>query len=404
MTSGVIRAVATSGAMIAFCAALHSQDLPQRVILNLTDSPSTSMAITWRTQGSYADTKVEYAVATPGPTFDKSAQTSTAQSNTLDLGIGRRWYQSSARLTGLSPSTEYAYRVGHDSVWSEWNQFRTASNEPAPFSFVYMGDPQDDIREHVSRAFRQAFKGASDARFWLFTGDLTSDPDDDLWQEWFEAAGFIPRMVPMMLTPGNHDHASLRINGKKERTRELPLWRAQFTLPENGVPGLEELSYVVDYQGVRFLMLYSSNALKEQAEWVDRVLADNPNRWTVAAFHHPFYSSGRSRDERSTRDAFQAVFEQRGVDLVLQGHDHTYARSKKLLGGRVVGESERGIVYVVSSCGPKNYVLQPLYKDLMATMGENQQLYQVIAVEGNRLKFTSMTMAGTVFDSFELRK
>jgi hypothetical protein len=151
-------------------------------------------------------------------------------------------------------------------------------------------------------------------------------------------------------------------------------------------------------------MISSSNDLPEQAQWVETALANNPNRWTVAAFHHPFYSSGRNRDGRTTRDAFQDLFERYGVDLVLQGHDHTYARSKKLMGGKIVGEDEKGIVYVVSSCGPKNYVLQPLYKDLMASMGENQQLYQVISVEGNTLQFKAVTAVGTVFDSFELRK
>ena len=252
--------------------------------------------------------------------------------------------------------------------------------------------------------FRQAFAGAGGASFWLFTGDLTDDPDDGLWQEWFDAAGFIPRMIPSIMSPGNHDHASVTVDGKKERTQELPLWRPQFTLPENGVAGLEELSYVVDYQGVRFLMLNSNDELERQAAWADSVLARNPNHWTVAAFHHPFYSSGRTRDGKTTRVAFQEVFERRGVDLVLQGHDHTYARSKKLLGGKVVGARDRGIVYVVSSCGPKTYVLQPLYRELMATMGENQQLYQVVSVANNTLQYKAMTAIGTLFDAFELTK
>jgi 3',5'-cyclic AMP phosphodiesterase CpdA len=151
-------------------------------------------------------------------------------------------------------------------------------------------------------------------------------------------------------------------------------------------------------------MLYSSGELEKQAVGVDQVLAENPNRWTVAAFHHPFYSAGRNRDERSTRDAFQEVFERRGIDLVLQGHDHAYSRSKKLLGGKVVGDDERGIVYVVSSCGPKHYVLQPLYRDVMATMRENLQLYQLITVNGNTLQYTAVTIGGNVVDTFELRK
>ncbi len=384
--------------------AAKGQDIPCRIILNLTDYPATSMAVTWRTMESYPDASVQVAEATSGPAFQKAASAIPGTSAPLELKKGEQVTQSSAVMNGLKPNTVYAYRVGHDSVWSEWNQFRTAYDSEQPFSFVFLGDPQDDLREHVSRVFRQAFAGAAGASFWLFTGDMTNSPDDRLWEEWFDAAGFIPRMMPMIMVPGNHDHAAVMKNGKREWTHELPLWRPMFTLPENGVAGMEELSYTLDYQAVRFVMLNSNNELERQARWVDSVLASNPNRWTVAAFHHPFYSSGRGRDAQTTRDAFQEVFERRGVDLVLQGHDHTYSRSKKLLGGKVVGENERGIVYVVSSCGPKSYPLQPLHKDLMATMAEGQQLYQVITLERNTLHYKAMTAMGAVLDAFELAK
>lgn len=384
--------------------ALAGGDVPQRVILNLTASPATSIAVTWRTAEQH-DAAVEYANATPGPLFEKATRRVGALSTQLPGKDTIVYTQSSAVLTGLTPKTTYIYRVGHDSVWSEWNQFTTASAEADAFSFVFFGDPQDDLLEHVSRSFREAFRHAGDASFWVFSGDMTSDPEEKLWEEWFGAAGFIPRMMPMIMVPGNHDHASVRKpNGKKERTKELPLWRPQFTLPENGVAGLEETSYFVDYQGVRFLMLNGNTMLKEQTVWVDSVLTENPNRWTVAVFHQPFYSSGRNRDERDTRDAFLEVFERRGVDLVLQGHDHTYARSRKLLGGVPVSPDAKGIVYVVSSCGPKNYVLQPLYKDLMEKMAENLQLFQVIRVDGETLTYRALTVDGAVYDSFELHK
>ena len=404
MTSTVRCSIAVLSLAGMLLDAARAQDIPSRIILNLTDHPATSMAVTWRTLQGYPDAAVQLAEATTGSAFAKAVTKTPAVSASLDLRKGRRAVQSSAVLRGLRPNTVYAYRVGHDSVWSEWNQFRTAHDSASAFSFVFFGDPQEELREHVSRVFRQAFAGAGGASFWLFTGDLTDDPDDGLWQEWFDAAGFIPRMIPSIMSPGNHDHASVTVDGKKERTQELPLWRPQFTLPENGVAGLEELSYVVDYQGVRFLMLNSNDELERQAAWADSVLARNPNHWTVAAFHHPFYSSGRTRDGKTTRVAFQEVFERRGVDLVLQGHDHTYARSKKLLGGKVVGDRDRGIVYVVSSCGPKTYVLQPLYRELMATMGENQQLYQVVSVANNTLQYNAMTAIGTLFDAFELTK
>ncbi len=404
MNTSIRRGTLLCSMAVAVIFPVPGQDVPERIILNLTETPAASMAVTWRTALNYLDASAEISESTPGPTNAALSRKFAATSTSLELPGGKRWVQSAVILDGLKPNTRYAYRVGHDSVWSEWNQFGTARGSSAPFTFVYLGDPQSDIRKHVSRVFREAYREAGHASFWLFTGDLTTEPEDGLWQEWFDAAGFIPRMVPMIMAPGNHDHGSALVDGKKVRTERLPLWHPQFTLPENGVPGMEELSYYVDYQGVRILMLNSNNRLKEQAEWLDTLLSANPNRWTIAAFHHPLYSSGRNRDDRSTRDAFQAVFERHGVDLVLQGHDHSYARSRKLMGGRAVGNEEKGIVYVVSSCGPKTYPLQMLYRDLMAAMGEGQQLFQVITVEGNTLQFKAVTAGGTTFDSFELKK
>jgi acid phosphatase type 7 len=379
-------------------------EIPERIILNLTDRPATSIAVTWRTNSLWPNSGLMVAGATDGPAFRKLARSVQARSEKADVGKGRVVYYYSAIIDSLTPGTTYVYRVGHDSIWSEWNQFRSAVAAESPFTFVFFGDPQDDIREFVSRPFREAFRMIPDARFWLFTGDLTTDPEDKLWDEWFDASGFIQRMMPSIMVPGNHDHESIRVNGKKERTEKLPLWRPQFTLPENGPSGLEETAYSIDYQGTRFIMVNSNDHLAEQAAWMEKLLAENPNRWTIVAFHHPVYSMGRTRDGRDTREAFLPLFDRYHVDLVLEGHDHTYARSYKLREGKVVPDTERGTVYLLSVSGPKAYPLNPLYGDLMVKIAEGVQLFQALSVSDSVLKCTTYTAAGVVFDSFEIRK
>jgi acid phosphatase type 7 len=396
--------VASVFAVDGFAGLPEEGTYPSRIMLNLTARPAQSIAVTWRTLVPNKANEVEYAPATANATFADSTSKVGARTEIIQPEKAPVAYYHSAIIEGLKPATAYVYRVGHDSIWSEWNQFTTADDKPSPFTFVYFGDPQDDIREFVSRPFREAFRSVPGARFWLFTGDLTTNPDDRLWDEWFQAAGFINALIPSIMAPGNHDHESIKVNGKRERTNKLPLWRTFFTLPENGVGGLEETSYFVDYQGVRIVMLNSNQRLTEQAVWLDSLLSHNTQQWTLLAFHHPLYSTGRSRDGRETRDALLSIIDKYHVDLVLQGHDHTYGRSHKLVTGSVVPDSAKGTVYVVSSSGPKNYVLQTLYKDLMAKLGENIQLYQVISVNGDTLQMTAMTAAGTVYDSFQLRK
>jgi hypothetical protein len=386
---------------------------PQRIILNLTDKPATSIAITWRSIAESSAPMVEFAESTDGSRFEKSSKKGPASSIRFEADKQITVFQYSAVLDGLKPGTHYVYKVGGDSVWSEWNQFTTATETAAPFKFVWFGDPQDDIKEHVSRVFREAFRTAPDAAFWTFSGDMTSEPEDWRWGELFYAAGFIFRMTPSIMVPGNHDMAykfengkiALDARGRKDRIKSIsPMWRPQLTFPENGVPGLEETSYYVDYQGVRLIMINSNDRLDEQAAWMEKLLSQNPNTWTVVTFHHPLYSYGRERDDRATRNAFLGLFDRYHVDLVLTGHDHTYARSFKLNNGAVAAGNQPGTVYVVSSSGPKHYVANPRYQSLMAKTAVDQSMFQVVSVNGNKLEYKAYTAVSTLFDSFELVK
>ena len=55
--------------------------------------------------------------------------------------------------------------------------------------------------------------------------------------------------------------------------------------------------YRLDYQGVRFIIVSSDQMLRDEAiarsqtEWVESLLKNNPCKWTVMAFHHPFFST-----------------------------------------------------------------------------------------------------------------
>ena len=394
----------------------YKNTVPQRIILNLTSAPSTSMAVTWRTIAAVPNPQIQVAAAEAWTKFTANAKSIPANMENISLDLlndGAKAVYYSGVMDGLKPNTLYVYRVGGGSDWSEWNQFTTAQDKHAPFQFVFLGDAQDDIKQHVSRLFREAFKKAPDASFWLFAGDLTVDPDDDLLEELYYAAGFIFRMTPIVLAPGNHDLKFKVDNGKyvlnkkgwREKTKEVsPFWRTQFTLPENGIAGMEESSYYLDYQGVRIIVLNSNDKLKEQAQWMETILAGNPNTWTIVSFHHPLYSIGGKRDEQETRNAFLPLFDKYKVDLVLTGHDHTYARSYPLTNGKRANDGEPGTVYVVSVSGPKQYPASSHHEAIMAKIGTQVQLFQVISLEGGNLSYKAYTVTGSLYDSFAWSK
>ncbi len=377
---------------------------PLRILLNLTDKPAQSMAVTWRTIGPIDSPRVQFAIAPDWTEFGPAMSSVNGQTEMVLIDSIQSVYHHSAIIKELFPNTLYIYRVGSDDEWSEWNQFRTADDHNAPFEFVFFGDPQEGIKEYVPRIFRKGFSVAPDARFWLFTGDLIPIPEKDkYWHEWFLAGGFVFSMVPSIMTPGSHEYYYRKADRTKvhEFTR---FWNAHFTLPENGVAGLGERSYYVDYQGVRIIMLDGQSKRDEQSGWMDNLLKNNPNKWTIAAVHQPVFSMGRDRDEKDTHDAFMYIFDKYGVDLVLTGHDHVYARSHKLFNGEVVGNDDYGTVYVISVSGAKSYPLSFKYGNLMKKTGQNMQLFQVISINDDTLAFKSYTVTGKLYDAFELQK
>lgn len=368
--------------------------VPDRIILTWSGDPATTQSVTWRTDASVKRARAEIAVAEDGPKFTREKRTVEATTVPFESNLGEARMHT-ATFTGLEPDTLYAYRVGDGDNWSEWFQFRTASREPKPLAFLFFGDAQTHVLEHWSRVVRAGFQMAPDAKFMLHTGDLVNNGHkDELWGEWFKAAGWIDATIPSILTPGNHEYGFIFNKGLPRQ------WQAQFELPRNGPPGLEETCYYIDVQGVRVIALNSNEKRQEQAAWLEQVLSNNPNRWTVVAFHHPVYSAAKLRNNEELRELWQPIFDKYGVDLVLNGHDHTYARTNLVTGAgaRLPGRT----MYVLSVSGPKMY--RGKTADWMRKSGSGVQLVQIIRIDGDRLTYEARTVTGRLFDAFELRK
>ena len=373
---------------------------PSRVVLTWRDDPARSQAVTWRTDAAIDESFAEIAEASANPGFASLARRSPARTTAVSLPNGTAYYHE-ARFTALRPDTSYAYRVGDGATWSEWFQFRTASLEPAPFSFVYLGDAPGDNRALRTRTIRAAMLDTPRARFIVHTGDLVNvGESDDQWRDWYDGAGWLNAMIPQVPAVGNHEYARLN----RENPRQLAAsWRHQFALPEDGPVGLAETVYSIDYQGVRLIVLNSAeeDRLADQAAWLESRLRDRDNRWTIVVFHHPVFSLADDRDNPRLRAAWKPLFDRYGVDVVLQGHDHTYGRGENLADPQ--RRVDAGPVYVVSASGPKMYEIGR-DRTWATRTGSNVQLYQVINVSPQALRFEARTVTGQLFDAFEIQK
>lgn len=380
---------------------------PDRVILNLTETPETSVAVNWRTDTTVPSGQVQIAEPTDATQFLKVVRTIEARTEPLSVKYQEepevRAHYHSAVIRELTPGQRYIYRVGSEGKWSEWFQFAMPQSQKGrPLSLLYFGDAQNDLKSHWSRVIREAYKTLPTVDFMLHAGDLINRHDHDIeWGEWFYAGSFIHATIPSMMTPGNHEYRNVVLS---------PQWRPQFSLPTNGPNGLEETCYQVNYSDVKVISLdaeqidESAHFAERQATWLDSILTNDPRPWTIITLHYPFYSTSPKRDNVELRKRFKPIVDKHKVDLVLQGHDHAYGRG--LVSNTATGTNYRdqnaGTMYVVSVSGPKMYEVSD--DGWMERRAANVQLFQTITIEGNTLTYKAFTATGELYDAFLLKK
>src|SRR5687768_3576641 len=101
--------------------------------------------------------------------------------------------------------------------------------------------------------------------------------------------------------------------------------------------GLSQTYYSYNYQNVHILVLdtdrnaFSSGSPQHNFAVNDlQAASQNPGiHWIIVYFHKPIYASPNSccSAVSSFRDTYHPLFDQYGVDLVLQGHVHNYQRT-----------------------------------------------------------------------------
>ncbi|EFQ83063.1 Ser/Thr phosphatase family protein [Aeromicrobium marinum DSM 15272] len=363
-------------------AAVAPGTAPDRVVLNPGASPD-SRSVTWRTAEPVTEGAVE--IGTPGgPTRRVAAMRSQVVRPGRDAPAARH---HTAVVDDLAAGQTYRYRVGGDGVWSPWFEFTTVTADD-PWTFLYFGDAQEGLGEAWPAAAEAAFDAHPQARAQVHAGDLVNLADDDgQWGAWFAGLGPHAASSTLLSAPGNHE-----LWGDPGMTAYL----GHFGLPDNGPVGQSEGAWFADLGGVRFVSLDANSNLDgrdvTQTAWLRRTLAENPMPWTVVTFHQPMFAARADRNNAALRESWLPILEQYDVDLVLQGHDHAYAR------GRLDTDAatDRGPVFVVSHAGAKFYDLDTADRNNWTRNGAIREVahdqvatWQSIRVEADRLMYRS---------------
>jgi hypothetical protein len=129
---------------------------------------------------------------------------------------------------------------------------------------------------------------------------------------------------------------------------------------------------------------------KPQYEWLVSDLAGTSKPWKFVFFHIPPYSSGGHGSDLNVRQTLAPLFEQYGVTIVFNGHDHDYERS-----------GANGVTYIVTGGG--GAPLYPKVHDNPASIYFASVYHFVqITLSGDTLYGIAIGSDGTEFDHFTI--
>jgi hypothetical protein len=185
-------------------------------------------------------------------------------------------------------------------------------------------------------------------------------------------------------TPGNHEYES------------AGAWPYFNYFGERAGPA--GLGYYAYRHGDWEIFSLNSNVpgdeVSAQYHWLRAELAIRPSRCSLAYWHHPVITEGSHKNARHMLPIWRLLYD-RGVDVVLAGHDHNYQRFAAL-DGDLRRDSRRGIrQFIIGTGGAPLYEVAAASADaevrgsgwgvLKLSLGPDYYDWQFLPVAGHAL-------------------
>ena len=237
-------------------------------------------------------------------------------------------------IEGLLQGKTYTYKVGNTSTdqWSKEYTFDTQTiTASGEYKAIFVGDPQigggngaaNDGVAFVNN-MNKALEIVPNAAFIVAAGDQV----DHCTKEEFDHLknNNIFPSIPFMQNYGNHD--------KDSRVRPHYNPPNDSDLGDMGGGG----DYFYAYGNTLYIIINgNSHDMSAHRENIDRAIKAHPEaKWRVAVTHQDVYGAGQHAQKTELtgdlspydmRMNLTPYYEKMGIDFVLNGHDHSYARS-----------------------------------------------------------------------------
>ena len=279
-----------------------------------------------------------------------SQYTGTSSSVDPSLTGGNPYCYNYVTVTGLRENTTYYYAVNKSGVVSPTETYRTGSFESV--NILYVGDPQvgaskgqvqgSETLTETSGAANTAARNDGFAwdrtldialeqnpniNFMISAGDQvnnTGNAKEEEYAAYLSASAL--KSLPTATTIGNHDSLN-------------PDYSYHFNNPNPTGLGMTEAGgdYYYGYGPGLFIVLNTNNYnAAEHEEAIRQAVEAYPDtQWRIVTIHQDIYGSGLDHSDTDgmiLRTQLTPIFDKYDIDVVLQGHDHTYSRSKMLYG------------------------------------------------------------------------
>lgn len=285
-------------------------------------------------------------------TDQTNLETFTGESGAVntDLTGGTAYDYNHVTVTGLTPDTTYYYTVEKNGEQTEAVEYKTGSLDTV--KILYVGDPQigaskgqpqgdgelvnDDGAANTAaendgfawnRTLQTAAQQNADLNFVISAGDQvnkTGKPKEEEYAAYLDSE--VLSGLAVATTIGNHDslNEDYMYHFNNPNATELG------TTAAGG-------DYYYSYGDGLFIVLNTNNYnVAEHQQAIEEAVASHPDAaWKIVTMHQDIYGTGLDHSDTDgmiLRTQLTPIFDANDIDVVLQGHDHTYSRSKLLYG------------------------------------------------------------------------
>jgi hypothetical protein len=368
---------------------------PRLVHLGVVGDPKTSVVMQWRTTDEV--TRAGVVRWAQGANLSPDQLTTTvngiqfAYTGTACMvgGPACPFRQHQAHVCNLQPGAAYSYQVGAINPntgaqdFSPVYTFQTAPDiTAAPDTDTLLGFVGDarggyDIWQQLVNQLL-SYK----PEMLLFSGDaVTIGTVQAEYEEFLGEAEPLLATTQMYFANGNHEGDAVN-------------FFSQFAMPG------DQQNFGVDWGYAHITVANDTpadpNAITGafQQDLATDLAASANARWKLVMHHQPIWSASTKHGSTLTlQQAWQPLYDQYHVDLVLNGHDHDYEVTKPLVGMTPQPTADNATVYIVA--GGAGAELYPNGSGFWTQYSESTYSAATIDIRQNSLAFSAFRNDGT---------